>query len=464
MSFVDAGMLARPAVRAFSPSQLNPLAWYDVHLATPGQTVADQMGGTAATLGSTAGSDANDPVRLSWTGTDYLYLPGVSGNYVSTPDSSALDLTGDIELVARYQPTTWSGAADQAIIAKRTASNWNYQLSQLAGTTPNKLHFAITTDGATAQSISSTANLPFTDGQIGWVKVTWVKSSGLTQFFTAADQATEPSSWTQLGTNQTLAAGATPFSGTAPLEIGSNRGGAGNALAGNVYRAIVRNGIAGTIVANFDPGNFAAGSSTTYTDAVGTNAGVWTINRTGSGRKSSLVKGRGLLLLGTDDLWTIPTAAIPSFGTSGTGTVTVIGRMWATPRSNGRWIDTRGSATETVAGVGIRQNGTAASLIGTIGDGTSSATTATVTYTAGGVVVASLVVDTTTIKLRINGTESATVARPAGSATGTTPIVGAATTAAASPFEGESFVVLTTSRVLTASEIDKVERYYGAGA
>lgn len=80
MSMIDSGLLARLAFQ-LSPSQLSPLAWYDVHLAgAAGQTVADQMGGTAATLGSTAGVDANDPLWLPRVGTDYLYLPGTGSD------------------------------------------------------------------------------------------------------------------------------------------------------------------------------------------------------------------------------------------------------------------------------------------------------------------------------------------------------------------------------------------------
>ena len=44
-----------------------------------------------AQFGSAAGSDTNDPLFKKWDGTDYVYVPGASGNYLSQDDVNLLD-------------------------------------------------------------------------------------------------------------------------------------------------------------------------------------------------------------------------------------------------------------------------------------------------------------------------------------------------------------------------------------
>lgn len=67
---------------------LGPTAWYDARdlLTTSQQTLVNRVSGSAnsAQLGSTSGSDTNDPVALpAPTGNGYVYLPGTLGNNLS---------------------------------------------------------------------------------------------------------------------------------------------------------------------------------------------------------------------------------------------------------------------------------------------------------------------------------------------------------------------------------------------
>lgn len=64
-----------------------PSSWYDTRdlLTSSQQTLTNRVGTSTATLGSTSGSDTNDPVALTHDGTNYVYLPGTASNNLSIP-------------------------------------------------------------------------------------------------------------------------------------------------------------------------------------------------------------------------------------------------------------------------------------------------------------------------------------------------------------------------------------------
>jgi hypothetical protein len=172
---------------------------------------------------------------------------GVAGNYSYIPDAANLDITGDLELVARAG-LQWSSGNICALVAK-----WRADLAQrsyMLSLTSGLLYLRLSADGTNQSIYSSTASLPFADYQTGWVKVTRRQSDGRIQFFTAPDQPTEPTSWTQLGADVTGTTVAL-LSGTSELHVGAYNSTAGM-VNGTMYRAIVRNGIGGTTVADID--------------------------------------------------------------------------------------------------------------------------------------------------------------------------------------------------------------------
>ena len=207
----------------------------------------------------------------------YVYLPGTSGNYVSTPDAAVLDITGDIDIAVRVAMTDWTPSATQALITKRLSpSNLSYGFFvQSTG----RLLLETTGNGSTARNGISSVSPTVSDGQALWVRATRASSSGSTVFYTAPDSPTYPTSWTQLGTTISTTAGAI-FAGTARLVVGSQSAGTSTMLNGTVYRAIVKNGIDGTAVADFDASKFATSASTTCVAETGE---TWTLNTSGSG-------------------------------------------------------------------------------------------------------------------------------------------------------------------------------------
>ena len=221
------------------------------------------------------GTAANQPIYLPWSGANYGYLNGVTTSSFSTPDSVPLSITGDIDIAARVTFDSWSApAATQRIIAKRgSAATISYDLS--ISITTGLLQFVVSTDGSTAIPNGSSVAPPFAANQTGWVRVTRVASTGLTQFFTASDQSAVPTSWTQLGVNSAGAAG-NIYDGATALEIGVTNAGTAAPMTGNVYRAVIYSTIGGTVpVFDFNPAAYSSG--TTFLDS-SSNAATITIN------------------------------------------------------------------------------------------------------------------------------------------------------------------------------------------
>ena len=294
----------------WSLASLGAVVAFDASTASPTAVSNIGSGGTGynARYGSTTGADSNDPAWLPHTGTNYLYLPGVAGNYASTPDVPVLDITGDIEIVVRVGADSWTPTAEQYVVAKyfTTTSQRSFALSI---TPTGRLALRNSTDGINAIYRESVAHgLTATSY---WFKVTLDVDTGsntnLATFSYAADQATEPTSWTTISSTTTTSPTSTTtsiFSSSAALEMGSMTSGT-NALAGKVYRAIVRNGIGGPTVfdADFTTG-ITSGGQTTFTES-SANAATVTINRATSGRKAVAVV-RPIWLFGTDDFMETP--------------------------------------------------------------------------------------------------------------------------------------------------------------
>ena len=309
------------------------------------------------------GSGTNQPLWLPWDGTPSVYLPGVTGNYVSCPDAAPLDITGDLEIVARVAMSDWTPGYNQSFVAKWNTGGNQACALQCAATT-GRLRLYLSTTGSDLPLAESTVAPTVSDGSALWVKATFRLSDRRTQFFTAPDQAAEPTTWTQLGSDVTHAA-TSIWAGSAAIEIGTVNVGSSSALTGEVYRAIVRNGIGGTTVADFDAS--LCGQSG-YTDAQGN---PWTVNRSTSGRKTVVQSGaaktaRSVILLGTDDYIDVPAAAVPTFGIADAGSVLIAERQHST-QVNYRRIFSTEAANNQGLQIAAR-DGSSVSIGGFFGD------------------------------------------------------------------------------------------------
>jgi hypothetical protein len=438
-----------------------------------GQTLPNSgTGGSAldATLGSSSAAEptTNDPMVLAHDGTNYLYLPGVSGNTASTPDSAALDITGDLEIVLRTAQDDWTPATNHYPIGKRaTTGNQRSWLVENLSTGAVRLYWSA--DGAAENSALSTASVGFADGAVGWIKITLDVDNGASgrdiKFYTAPDQATEPTSWTQLGTTITQAGVTSIFSGTADLRLGGWQD--GTSVNGAKYlRAIVRNGIGGTVAfdADFTTG-ITAGSQTSVTES-SANAATVTINRSTSGRKAVAVV-RPTMLFGTDDFAFVPDNDLLDFAAGDSFTALAAFRSWNTQGTNDTLIAKKANTTDTTQGWSL-SNGSSTALNGQaqIGDGVDGDTATSASRTVGALSTVAMVRDVAadTLTVFTNATAGTPVADTlTGSLANSEQLrIGRLSGAGTEYADMEFFGAAVFRRALSAAEIEAIVDYFEA--
>ena len=412
-------------------------------------------GGSAldAVAGTGTGVDASDPKWLDWDGANYVYLPGVAGNYLSAPDEAALDIVGDLDLRVRVALDDWTPAAAQDLITKwrvnAAGNSWYMSVK-----TDGKLLFSWNEAGGTNRSATSSVATGITDGTAKWVRVTLdVDNGGGTpqyevKFWLSNDNVT----YAQLGTTVTGTTGVTTvFSGDSALFIGTERGDVQNA-AGKVYRAVVKNGIDGTTVLDIDTSLAPTGSATTFPARTGQTV---TVARATSGRKSVCV-AHPVWLFGTDDYMEVADNDLLDFAEGDSFTVLAVTRGWATlsgAAQVSKRSTTSGSAT---TGWALRDNGTSVQCIA--GDGT--AWVSPVSAKPYGSVLVALITRNagTAFTIRANGT-STTVTDTLASLANSEPLkVGKAGVGGYADMEAVAFAVFR--KVLTADEIAVVTNYF----
>jgi len=210
----------------------------------------------------------------------YLDLPAVAANYGSTPDSAANSITGDIDFRWRVGANDWTPAATQMFCAKFGVAGM--RSFQFFMTSAGLLRLLTSSDGTgNDSSQASSAAVGFTDGTLHWVRVTRVAATGVLQYFTSEnyDPDLRTGTWTQLGTDRTSTPG-NIFNSGQPVEVGTTTNGSANALAGNVYRGQIFNGINGALAVDFNPADGGPGSPTSWVSAATREA--WTVNQSGA--------------------------------------------------------------------------------------------------------------------------------------------------------------------------------------
>ncbi len=146
------------------------------------------------------------------------YFNGTNA-YVSTPDSGALALTGDVQTWTFYgvAAADFTPGAPNTLASQYAATGSQRSWAVFIDNTPSGgLQFYVSFDGAAVTIVDSTVLTGFTDGELYDVKVTRVASTGVVTFYTCVAGG----SFVQLGDPVTAATGL-PFNGTAPLVVGA---------------------------------------------------------------------------------------------------------------------------------------------------------------------------------------------------------------------------------------------------
>ena len=314
--------------------------WLDAAHSSAGSQTITNLGWGGSVLdarnGSTSGADSNDALFLDWTGLNYVYLPGVVGNYLSVPDAAALDITGDIDIRVQVAKDVWNVAGFNNLLAKDdAASNRSYNLFINSGF----LALIWTANGSTQLSAQSTLVIPTANEQVAWMRATLDVNNGASgrdiKFFTSNDGST----WTQLGTTVTQAGVTSIHSGTAPVFVGAR---SDNALhsAGKFYRAQIYSDLTETNkVLDVDTSVLTSGAATSFTALTGQTV---TINRSTAGRKAVAVVSP-CWLFGTDDYMEVADNDLIDFGAADSFTVLAVFREWATGVTFGSIVNKRSS-------------------------------------------------------------------------------------------------------------------------
>jgi len=231
----------------------------------------------------------NRAVREAPTGPakpTFLWLPGVSGNDASTPDSAALAITGDIDIRVRVACNDWTAATGFDFLSKELTDS--SQFSYLFRLTNGFLGFYWSEDGTTLKSVGSTAPLGLADGSTKWVRVTLDVNNGAAgndaKFYTSDDGVV----WRQLGATVTTATATSIFDSTAALHVGGDISGVAGILAGRLYYLELRNGIDGPLAVSFDPLDGEMGATSFISAGTGE---LWTINQFTPGEPKARLAG-----------------------------------------------------------------------------------------------------------------------------------------------------------------------------
>ncbi len=268
-----------------APTTVGDIMLMPIFLASTSDTVATPTNWTKL-YGpvDTAGGGTEMRAYLFWRTyalADYAYvdsnglnLPGKFGNYASSPDSSALSITGDIDIRVRVKMTDWTPATSNGLVGKWTTTS-NQRSYEFFVITNGKLQLDISSLGSDTVTAQSTVATGGTDGTQYWVRVTRASASGDVKFYFDADGA-EPSSWTQLGTTVSTAASGI-FDSTAQFDVGAiGASGNGSPATGIIAQVKILNGIDGTVAYNAD---FTARSGSWSFSESSSNAATVTINR-----------------------------------------------------------------------------------------------------------------------------------------------------------------------------------------
>jgi hypothetical protein len=209
-----------------------------------------------------------NPIATSVT-YEAVTLNGVAGTYVSTPDSVAASITGDIDIRVKLAATAWTPAAVSMLLSKDDGAvqrSYNILLE-----TDGRLRFSCykTSSGGSPLAINSTEATGITDGATSWVRVTFNTATGKANFYLSSDGAT----WTTLGTEVSSTA-QTIYNSTAEIKLGAYAGAVSIMFSGKIYQAQIYNGINGTLAVDFNASSYSGGGST----LTGSTGETWTLN------------------------------------------------------------------------------------------------------------------------------------------------------------------------------------------
>jgi hypothetical protein len=206
-----------------------------------------------------------------------LFFTGAAGSYLTTPDTTALSITGDIELEA-FLVGNYTAGVNQYITSKWLSAG-NQRSYILGVDLTGHIVFFWSDNGTAFTQATSTIVLPVANYSAVGIKVSFDVDNGAGGNTATFYYSTDPTlPWTQLGTPVITAGVTSIFNSTAPLQhVGIDNNAGNGLLAGYVFDAKVRNGINGTLVYSA-PMSAQATGTTSFIEASSNQAVVTVIN------------------------------------------------------------------------------------------------------------------------------------------------------------------------------------------
>jgi len=209
--------------------------------------------------------------------TNYWFGSGIIGNYCSTPNAAANQITGNIEFIVDISTSTWTPSVQSTIVGKWKDSGGSVYSYLLRIMADGSLRMLTSSSGVDVVDSQSTASVSLATNSKVYLKFVRQVNNGSggnsTFFYTSTDRI----NWTQLGSTIINVGITSIFAGTAPLQIGANdTSGALNPLNAKIFRLTIANSIGGTPVVDFNPASYSA--ATSQTQWTSTTGEVWTIN------------------------------------------------------------------------------------------------------------------------------------------------------------------------------------------
>ena len=238
---------------------------------------------------SPANSNAVGAVTTASYNNGYLTMAGSANQYLHTPDSAALSITGDIDVRVLFLPDQWVPSVDETIIG-----SWNDDTPdrawklKIVGATGN-FEFAWTADGT--NQVGAISRDPSAVVQAGvplWWRGTLQVNNGASGYTMTHYTSSDGSTWNQLGAQAINTPTTSIHDPTHDMAVGArtNAPSGGAFFVGKFYYAEIRSGIAGTVVASPDFRNPQSTSPSSYTDAQGN---VWTVGGSMAATQQTLV-------------------------------------------------------------------------------------------------------------------------------------------------------------------------------
>jgi lysophospholipase L1-like esterase len=195
--------------------------------------------------------DTPTTVSVGTAGKAYAQHTNVNTDAFVITDSTALHITGDIDLRIHCNADSWISGAGQVLISKLGAGDeraFSLYISSIGK--PTFYWSPDGTAGALRNAVSTVA-LPTQNGTDLWIRCTLDVDNGASgytaKFYTGADGI----AWTQLGTDVIVAGTTAIGSNTSAIGIGYGTTGK---FYGKIYSAEVRSGIDGVVLASPDFG------------------------------------------------------------------------------------------------------------------------------------------------------------------------------------------------------------------